>query len=213
MNDKMYSNNNNLLLGIINELQQIMNYSNDNIIIKRISDIIIKMNFIINDNKKNTELIIKHINNLQNQMIQNFNKLQNNNKQEIKYNDGKYIGQVINGIREGKGILYLNNGNRYEGYWKNDNKNDNKNGIGNMYLKKGDRYEGEWKNGKFEGKGIKYWNKGDRYEGEWKNDKREGKGIYYYNNGNRRMGDYYNDKPIGKHVLLTNNGDVKIENY
>ena len=112
MNDKMYSNNNNLLLGIINELQQIMNYSNDNIIIKRISDIIIKMNFIINDNKKNTELIIKHINNLQNQMIQNFNKLQNNNKQEIKHNNGKYIGQVVYGIREGKGTWYGDNGDR-----------------------------------------------------------------------------------------------------
>ena len=107
MNDKMYSNNNNLLLGIINELQQIMNYSNDNIIIKRISDIIIKMNFIINDNKKNTELIIKHINNLQNQMNINFKELKNNNKQEIKYNNGKYIGQVVNGIREGKGIFLL----------------------------------------------------------------------------------------------------------
>ena len=186
MNDKMYSNNNNLLLGIINELQQIMNYSNDNIIIKRISDIIIKMNFIINDNKKNTELIIKHINNLQNQMIQNFNKLQNNNKQEIKYNDGKYIGQVVNGIREGKGIYYYNGG---------------------------DRYEGEWKNDKKEGKGIYYYNGGDIYEGDFKNDKKEGKGIYYYNNGNRQMGDYYNGEPIGKHVTLTKNGEVKVNNY
>ena len=33
--------------------------------------------------------------------------------QEIKYNDGfRYVGQVINGIREDKGILYHNNGER-----------------------------------------------------------------------------------------------------
>ena len=163
MNDKMYSNNNNLLLGIINELQQIMNYSNDNIIIKRISDIIIKMNFIINDNKKNTELIIKHINNLQNQMIQNFNKLQNNNKQEIKYNDGKYIGQVINGIRDGKGIFYGNNG---------------------------DRYEGEWKNNKKEGKGIHYWNNGDRMMGDYYNDKEIGKHVMLTKNGEVKTFNY-----------------------
>ena len=56
-----YSNRNNILLSIINELKQINNISNDNIIIKRISDIIIKINFIINDNKKNTELIISLI--------------------------------------------------------------------------------------------------------------------------------------------------------
>ena len=66
-------------------------------------------------------------------MIQNFNKLQNNNKQEIKYNDGKYIGQVVNGIKEGKGIFYWNDG---------------------------DKYEGEWKNDKQDGKGIYYWNNG-----------------------------------------------------
>ena len=70
-----------------------------------------------------------------------------NNQQELKgikngYN-WRYIGQVVNGLREGKGIYYWNNG---------------------------DRYEGEWKNGKMEGKGIYYYNnepwKGDRYEGE-----------------------------------------------
>jgi len=41
----IYSNNNNILLGIINDLQQIINYSHDNLTIKRISDIIIKMNY------------------------------------------------------------------------------------------------------------------------------------------------------------------------
>ena len=44
LNNKTYSNNN-ILLGIINDLQQIINYSHDNLTIKRISDIIIKMNY------------------------------------------------------------------------------------------------------------------------------------------------------------------------
>ena len=47
LNNKIYSNNNNLLLGIINDLQQINNITHDNLVIKRIGDIIIKMNFII----------------------------------------------------------------------------------------------------------------------------------------------------------------------
>ena len=34
MNNKIYSNNNNLLLGIINDLQQIINIFRDNLIIK-----------------------------------------------------------------------------------------------------------------------------------------------------------------------------------
>ena len=53
LNNKIYSNNNNnILLGIINDLQQIINYSKDNKIINRLGDIIIKMNNIINENKK-----------------------------------------------------------------------------------------------------------------------------------------------------------------
>ena len=55
-----------------------------------------------------------------------------------------------------------------------------------MYYKNGDRYEGEWKNDDREGKGILYYKNGDRYDGEWKNDKREGKGILYYNKDDYR---------------------------
>ena len=68
LNNKIYSNNNNLLLGIINDLEQINNITKDNLVIKRIGDIIIKMNFIINENKKNTDLIINHISLLHNEI-------------------------------------------------------------------------------------------------------------------------------------------------
>ena len=100
------------------------------------------------------------------------------------------MGQVVNGLREGKGIYYY---------------------------KDGDRYEGDFRNGNKEGKGIYYYNtepwKGDRYEGEWRNSNKEGKGIYYYNNGDREMCDYSNGKEIGKHVTLSKNGEVKTNNY
>ncbi len=106
LNNKIYSNNNNILLGIINDLQQIMNNMNDNIIIKRISDIIIKLNIIINENKKNIELIRNDIQLMINKFDElKFNNNINNNK-ELKYKNGKYLGQVINDKREGKGIWY-----------------------------------------------------------------------------------------------------------
>jgi len=57
LNGKIYSNNTNLLLGIINDLQQIINNTHDNLIIKRIGDIIIKMNFAINEKKKIINLL------------------------------------------------------------------------------------------------------------------------------------------------------------
>ena len=70
LNNKVYSNNNNLLFGIINDLQQVINNTNDNLIIKRIADIITKMNFIINENKKNTQLIMDQFASLQNKFEQ-----------------------------------------------------------------------------------------------------------------------------------------------
>ena len=168
-----------------------MKNTHEQIIIKRISDIITKMGNIINDNKKNTENIINHITSLKKQINRQFEQLNINNnininQQEINYNNGRYIGQILNGLPEGKGIIYYGNGNRYEG---------------------------EWKNGKYEGKGIASWNDGDRYEGDFRNGKTEGKGIYYYHNGDRSMGDYHNDKQIGKHVKLTKEGKVKTYNY
>ena len=216
LNNQTYSNNNNILLGIINELQQISNSSHENLTIKRISDVIIKMNFIINENRKTRELIMNQFTLLQNKFEQLSKKIDINNinnQQELKgIKNGKkwrYVGQVVNGLREGKGICYWENGDRYEG----DYRNDNKEGKGIYYFNNGDRYEGDWRNDKKEGKGIEYFHNGDRYEGDFRNDNKEGKGIYYYNNGNREMGDYYNDKPIGKHVMLTRNGEVKINNY
>ena len=67
----------------------------------------------------------------------NINNNQLNN--QIKdYDNGRYTGQIINGLREGKGIMYFNK----EPF-------------------KGDRYEGDFRNGKMEGKGIYYSNNGN----------------------------------------------------
>ena len=145
MNDNIYVNNNNILLWIINDLQQIINNSHDSIIINRLADIIIKMNNIINDNKKNTELIINTIKSLENKLLSQMNNIvdkgnTNLNKQELVFDNVRYVGQVVNGLPEGKGIAYYDS----EPF-------------------KGDKYDGYWKNGKREGKGIYYYHNGDRF--------------------------------------------------
>ena len=61
LNNKIYSINNNLMLEIVNELNKIKEDINDNIIIKRLGDIINKMNYIINEHIKNVELIRNNI--------------------------------------------------------------------------------------------------------------------------------------------------------
>jgi len=72
LNNQTYSNNNNtILVEIIKELQQISNSSKENLTIKRISEVIIKMNFIINENRKNMGLIMNQFTKLENQMKSN----------------------------------------------------------------------------------------------------------------------------------------------
>ena len=60
--NNIYINNNNLLLEIIKELKKIINNSNDNVIIKSLSKIIEQLYSIINDNRKNNQIILKKYN-------------------------------------------------------------------------------------------------------------------------------------------------------
>ena len=103
LNNKIYSNNN-ILLSIINELQQIINDSKENLTTKRLSDIIIKMNNMINENKKNSELIRNDISKLYNQKNKQINELKNINNDDnnnnlynkkIKYDFGPKIQNYI----------------------------------------------------------------------------------------------------------------------
>ena len=213
MVNKVYSNNKNILLEIIDELQKIIDFFNDNILTKKLDGIIIKINNMITDNKKNLDIITNDITMIQNR---DENAISNiNDKQEVNYPDGsRYIGLIINGLKEGKGnFVWGKNGDKYEGEWNNDLMD----GKGIYYFNnepwKGDKYEGDFKNGKKEGKGVYYYKSGDRYEGDWKDNKKDGNGIYYYNNGDREVGDYLNEKRVGKHVLIKKSGEVKINNY
>ena len=209
LNNKAHSNLK-ILQEVVDNLHKLKNYSSDNIIIKGLNDAINKLNKIINDNTKNSEFLKNNISSL----CMNFDKLDINkinfqNNKELIYKEGKYIGQVVNGLAEGKGIAYFNNGDKYEG----DCKNGKADGRGIKLWNKGDKYVGYWKNDKKEEKGIYYYKNGDIYDGDWRYGIREGKGIYYYKNGDRRMGNYFNDEPIGKHVYLCKNGDVRITHF
>ena len=58
------------------------------------------MNYIINENKKNVQLIRNDISSLYNKLSRKFDELNINNNiinKEIKYKDGRYVGQVVNG--------------------------------------------------------------------------------------------------------------------
>lgn len=74
-----------------------------------------------------------------------------------KWKGDKYVGELKNGKRDGKGTYY--------------------------YFSSGEKYNGEWKNGEKNGKGILSFSNGNEYNGEWKEGKKNGEGIYKFNNG------------------------------
>ena len=101
----------------------------------------------------------------------NYFQQRKENKCFYCYEDGKYyIGDMKNGLPNGKGIKY--------------------------YKDHKVRYKGEFIDGKKEGYGIQFSANGYYYIGEWKNNRRHGKGTLY--NRHREIiykGDFENDFP------------------
>ena len=129
------------------------------------------------------------------------------NGKGIKYNqNGKivYEGDFVNGKYEGKGKIYFEDGKYYIGQFKNDLPN----GKGTKYFENGDiKYQGEVLNGKAEGKGKCVFDDREYCIGQWKNDLKHGEAIIYYENGSIKYdGDFINDSfnGYGKYIYRDN---------
>ncbi len=151
--------------------------------------------------------------------------------QEITYPDGKYVGQVVNGKRHGRGMFTWKNGAQYDGEWVDDKRNgkgvytladggkydgewmdDKFNGTGILTQKDGGRYEGEWEKGLFNGKGVMYYSDEDKfnrvkYDGQWSGSTRTGKGVMTWKDGSKYDGEWKNGKFNGYGVYYKANGD------
>ena len=179
--------NSNVLNKIVNKLDIYYKINNDLIINynmnKRNFHKLTNLNFL----KKYNEKIIKDFNDIIN--TNNIFELYEFIFANFYDANENYIGEMKNGLWEGKGLLY---------FQKNDESNRKK-------------YEGEFKNGKMEGKGKLYYNNGARYEGEFKNNYREGKGIIYYTNGNKYEGEFIKDQKINNKIDIIAKAPDKLD--
>jgi len=100
------------------------------------------------------------------------------------------------------------NGNKYEGDWK-DGLRD---GHGVFWVKDGKKlrklYAGNWKRGLKHGKGVYYSKSDGTYEGEWQDGMRQGQGTLFYPNGDIYVGQWIQDLPSGFGTLTRANQDV-----
>ena len=157
------------------------------------------------------------------------NKIEGNGK-KISLNNSIYIGDFMNGLKEGKG-----NEETKEHIYEGNFKNDKKNGYGNLYYKElkdhyegnfldnqitgigkyfwsnGEIYEGNLINGKMNGKGIYIWPDGGKYEGDYIDNTKEGFGIFKWPNGKIFEGPFVNGKPHGDGILITKKKKFKVK--
>lgn len=128
------------------------------------------------------------------------------------YTDGRYVGQVNNGVKIGNGKFYYTNGEWYEGNWCNDVKC----GYGKNFDRDGILiFEGYWDKGLENGKGTAYHrNSKIKYDGNYSNGKYEGYGILYHENGNKYYdGEWKNSQPHGEGSEYRRDESVKYNGF
>jgi len=114
-----------------------------------------------------------------------------------------YVGEADNlGRKHGIGRFIYDNGDDYEGEWKDDRKH----GRGVYKLSNGDVYEGDFLDGFRCGKGIYKYSTGAIYSGEFQSNKMHGHGTYIYNSGVKYVGNFTCDKMDGEGTLHFMNG-------
>jgi len=118
----------------------------------------------------------------------------NNCVGELTWSNGKYVGDIVNGTRNGYGRMIWSSGDKYVGQWKDGKKN----GQGTYYASSGRKYVGQWKDGVRHGQGIFSWSSGDKYAGEYKNDKEDGYGTYIWSSGDKYAGEWKSGERTGQ---------------
>lgn len=96
------------------------------------------------------------------------------NSERLTYDGGaSYIGQVVDGKRQGLGVAELGNGERQAGDWSADLMN----GLGTVRLSDDTRYGGQWKDGKSTGLGLREKPDVERSEGNFVGGRLEGLAV------------------------------------
>lgn len=97
----------------------------------------------------------------------------------IEDEEMKYIGEIKDGIQNGKGFLIKYNA------WK---------------------YAGDFKNGLMHGEGTFFWADGTVYKGDFKEGRRNGEGELVSPDGTKYTGSFQNNEKHGEGVLISPQG-------
>ena len=92
-------------------------------------------------------------------------------------NGDSYSGEVVDGVKSGRGTYTFANGSKFDGEWQ-----DGKMSGWGTFLEAstGDNFEGEWERG-MRRYGLYFYHSGDVYQGEFKNNMKNGRGVVWEN--------------------------------
>ncbi|MHB1146861.1 MAG: retroviral-like aspartic protease family protein [Lutibacter sp.] len=119
---------------------------------------------------------------------------ENSEEKDTTTEYGCVVGDCINGF----GIYKWENGQKYSGYFKNNDFS----GTSTFLFSNGNTYVGEFLNNKFHGKGTYTFTNGDNYVGEWKDDNYDGQGTFTFSTGGKTEGIWKNGEYIGETVNI-----------
>lgn len=144
----------------------------------------------------------------------------------------EYSGQMVKGVKDGKGGYLYPNGDFFYGKWANNQRN----GFGICFYKEQKRiYKGNFVNDNIQGEGIMSfadgviilgnfsaggnlndgfvqiaYKNGDRYAGSYKNNKQTKSGTYYFANGDVYKGEFEAGVKEGHGEIKYENGTVVV---
>ena len=121
----------------------------------------------------------------------------------LKFKNGdKYVGEMRDGKRNGRGTLTWASGNIYVGEFKDDNIN----GQGTHIFTDGRKYVGEWKDNKTNGQGSYTFPDGKIIVGEFKDGNVHGHVNYTFPDGRVYVGEFKNNAANGQGTLTHPDG-------
>ena len=246
--------NSELIKKIISEKLIEIYFSSDQVILDLVSGKILqhlKNNSEILSYLKGTKRIINFVESIKTEMpkwktksskqLNLFESEDDKNKAKtINYaNDDQYLGEIKNGLRNGKGKMTYSNGNIYSGDWIDDVFH----GKGTYLKPNGQSISGDWENGYLirgqiiffkgvmgeekyigevvygffgypipHGMGAYFCLNGDKYVGEFVDYKKEGKGTFTWANGDSYCGFWQDDEYHGNGIL-NKDGVIKEGNW
>ena len=120
-----------------------------------------------------------------------------------------FMGDFVDGVREGLGIYRTRQGDEYVGGWKGGKKS----GWGVLTTGNGETYVGEFHEGKLHGAGWLRNAAGDEYLGMFSNHKYHGPGMLTKMNGDKYMGYLENGYAQGLGILFLGTKKERYKGY